>query len=226
MYRSPARYDNERGFTVIEVMVVATVMAIILAIGASSLSGMSVLRYSVDETTNNIASLLQLGKLQSVRDGVEYRLVFAECGNINESEPECPRCTSNASYTAYAPGDESLAFTLERGDSNRGSEVWCIQSSYTRKFRSDLNLISSANMTEDGAPLNFTFVPNGMRRDFLDDVEDEVITIRPTNDSKIDKCGRITVTPMGGINVVEGKWIGSQCNPIRDAAASPTPGPG
>lgn len=227
MYRNSNSGKKEDGFTIVEILVVASVMVIILAIGASSLSGMSMFRRSVDETTNNIASLLQIGKLHSMRNGVEYRLVFAECTDIDESEPACPRCDT---YTDYSPGDEFIAFTLERGDSNRGSETWCIQSSYTRKFRGDLVFTSSDNMGEVGEPDGFTFLPTGMRRDFLDDTDDELVTISPASGSRIDKCGVVSVSPSGSISVNEGKWVDSECNPIRDAGANPapdpTPGPG
>ncbi len=222
MYKNSNLDKKERGFTIVEVLVVASVMVIILAIGASSLSSMSVFRRSVDETTSNIASLLQIGKLHSVRDGVEYRLVFAECEDVDESEPACPRCDS---YADYSPGDESIGFTLERGDSNRGSETWCIQSSHTRKFRSDLVFTSSDNMGEGGEPAGFTFLPTGMRRDFLDDTDDELVTISPASGSRIDKCGIVSVSPSGNISVNEGKWVDSACSPIRDAGAGPAPGP-
>jgi len=67
-------YERENGFSMVEILVVMSVMVIVLALGSSFLSGMSVLRRSVDETTNNISSLLQIGKLRSARDGVEYRV--------------------------------------------------------------------------------------------------------------------------------------------------------
>ena len=65
-----------------------------------------------------------------------------------------------------------------------------------------------------------------MRRDFLTDANDEIITIRPVDGSKIDKCGQIELSPTGGIAAIEGRWDGSQCNAILDdVTVSPTPGP-
>jgi type II secretory pathway pseudopilin PulG len=210
----------------VELLVVMTVMVIVLALGSSFLSGMSVLRRSVDETTNNISSLLQIGKLKSARDGVEYRVVFAGCDNVNDSDDNCAVCASPASYAGYEEGDKTLTIMFERGDSNRGSTTWCIESSHTRKFRGDLVFTASDNMGDEDDPAGFTFLPTGMRRDFLDDADNEVITISPAGDSRIDKCGVIMVSPSGNISVNEGKWVDSECNPIREStAAGPTPSP-
>ena len=219
------RHKGQNGFTIVEILVVMSVMIIVLALGSSFLSGMSVLRRSVDETTNNISSLLQIGKLKASRDGVEYRVVFARCGNVDDSDADCPVCASLGSYEEYQAGDNTLTATFERGDSNRGSTMWCIESSHTRKFRGDLVFAASDNMGDEENPVNFTFLPSGMRRDFLEDADDEVITITPTSDSNIDKCGIVTVSPSGNISVNEGKWVNSVCNPIRDASAAPTPSP-
>ncbi|HML95473.1 MAG TPA: type II secretion system protein [Thermodesulfobacteriota bacterium] len=218
-------YERENGFSMVEILVVMSVMVIVLALGSSFLSGMSVLRRSVDETTNNISSLLQIGKLRSARDGVEYRVVFARCGNVDDSDADCHVCASPASYEGYQAGDDMLTVMFERGDSNRGSTTWCIQSSHTRKFRSDLVFAASENMGDEENPVSFTFLPTGMRRDFLEDTEDEVVTISPTNDSRIDKCGVITVSPSGNISANEGKWVDSVCNPIRESSPAPSPAP-
>lgn len=213
---------NTRGFSLIEVMVVITVMVTVLAIGTSYITGKSAQRRSVDGVTNNISSMLQLGKLKSVRDGVEYRVVLARCDNINDSDPDCPQCDS---YDQYQAGDEDVSLILERGDSNLSSTVWCIQSAHSKKFQSDLTLVASVNLGQAGEPLNFTFVPNGMRRDFGTDAGSETLTIRPANDSKVENCGQLSVSPAGGITAAEGKWNGSNCIPILDSGANPTPGP-
>lgn len=218
-------FRNSEGFSLIEVLVAISIMVIILAIGSSYITGNSAKRHSVDEVTNNIASMLQLGKLKSVRDGVEYRVVLAKCDDIDETIPDCPKCSSFASYDEYQAGDKDISLILERGDSNIDSTVWCIQSAHTKRFQSGLDLVASDNLTDPDNPLNFTFVPNGMRRDFRTDVNNETLTVRPASGSKIENCGQIQVSPTGGISVIEGKWNGSQCNPILDAGVSPTPGP-
>jgi Tfp pilus assembly protein FimT len=217
---------NTEGFSLIEVLVVISVMIIIMTIGSTYITGNFAKRRSVDEVTNNISSMLQLAKLKSVRDGVEYRVVLAKCDDIDDSNPDCPKCNSAASYDEYAAGDKEISLILERGDSNLNSTVWCMQSAHTKRFQSDLDLVASANLADPDNPLNFTFVPNGLRRDFATDVTNETLTIKPAAGSKIENCGQIQVSPMGGISVIEGKWDGSsQCNPILDTSVSPTPGP-
>ena len=217
-------FRNSEGFSLIEVLVVISIMVIVLAIGSSYITGNFAKRRSVDEVTNNIASLLQLGKLKSVRDGVEYRVVFAKCD-------DCPRCNdidetnpSGVDYDEYEPGDKEISLILEMGDSNIDSKKWCIQSAHTKRFQSDLG-VDSENLADPDNPLNFTFVPNGMRRDFRNNINNETLTIKPANGSKIENCGQIQVSPTGGIAVIEGKWKGTQCNPILEAGVSPSPAP-
>lgn len=218
-------FRNSEGFSLIEVLVVISIMVIVMAIGSSYITGNFAKRRSVDEVTNNISSMLQLGKLKSVRDGVEYRVVLAKCNNVNQTIPDCPKCNSLASYDEYQAGDKEISLILERGDSNKDSTVWCIQSAHTKRFQSELELVASDNLSDPDNPLNFTFVPNGLRKDFATDINNEILTIKPASGSKIENCGQIQVSPTGGISVIEGRWNGSQCNPILDASVSPTPGP-
>lgn len=214
-------FHKSEGYSLIEILAVITVMTVVIVIGSSYFSGRFALRRSVDNITNNISSMLQMGKLKSVRDGVEYRVVFADCTTVNETDADCSICTT---YDEYQAGDENLTLILERGDSNSGSTTWCIQSTHTKRFQSDLTLVASANLAQPGNPLNFTFVPRGLRRDFLTDANDEILTIRPTAGSKVDKCGQIEVSPVGGIAAIEGRWSGTQCIAILDDAP-PTQGP-
>jgi len=212
---------NSDGYNIVEILIVISVMITVIVIGSSYITDKFALRRSVDGVTNNISSMLQVGKLRSVRDGVEYRVVLARCDNIDDSDPDCPQCDS---YDQYQAGDNDVSLILERGDSNVGSTVWCMQSAHSKKFQSDLNLVASANLGQGGEPLNFAFVPTGMRRDFGTDANYETLTIIPANDSKIESCGVLSVSPTGGITVTEGKWSGSICIPILDSSPV-TPGP-
>ena len=204
---------DTKGFSLVEILVVVTIMVMLLAIGTTFISGKAAQRRSVEEVTNNISSMLQTGKLMSLRDGVEYRVIFAKCDNIDDTDPDCPTC---GKYTDYKAGDKEISLIMERGDSNTGSTKWCMQSEHSRRFQSDLDLTASDNLGEEGQPLDFAFVPTGMRRDFGTDVNNETLTISPGSDAKIKNCGFISVSPAGGISVTEGNWNGSQCNPIRD----------
>ena len=207
-------------------MVVITVMITLLAIGNSFVNWKAAQRRSVQGVTNNITSMLQTGKMMSARDGVEYRVVFARCANIDETDPDCPKCDE---YEEYEAGDDEVSIIMERGDSNIGSTIWCIQSEHSKRFQSDLDLTASENLGQEGEPLNFEFVPTGMRRDFGTDINNETLTISPAEDSKIDNCGQISLSPAGGITSTEGRWEDSKCNPILDddiPTPAPSPAPG
>jgi hypothetical protein len=216
---------NTNGYSIIEVLAVISIMMTVLAIGTSFISWKAAKRRSVDGVTNNVSSMLQTGKLMSVRDGVEYRVVFASCDDVDNTDPDCPKCDE---YVQYEAGDKDISLIMERGDSNSGSTVWCMQPEHSKRFQSDLDITASENLGGGGQPLNFAFVPTGMRRDFGTDVNNETLTIRPAEDSNIDNCGQIRVSPAGGISVTEGRWDGTQCRPILDQAVPttpPSPGP-
>jgi len=210
--------NQNRGVTLIEMLIVTSVIAIILAAASSYFSGSIALRRSVDDITANVATTLQLTKLQAGRSGVEHRVTFATCATLDETDPNCSVCTN---YTDYAAGDEELNIMVERGDSNRSSTIWCIKSDQIKEFQSDLDFVKSANMSVN--PLAVSFLPTGLRSDFRDDAADEIISIEPLDGASIDKCGLIEVTAVGGIRVVHGRWDGTTCNAILDPA--PTPGP-
>jgi len=216
---------NTNGYSIIEVLAVISIMMTVLAIGTSFISWKAAQRRSVDEVTNNVSSMLQTGKLMSVRDGVEYRVVFARCDDVDDTDPDCPKCDE---YVEYQAGDKEISLIMERGDSNTGSTVWCMQSGHSKSFQSDLDITASDNLGGGGEPLNFAFVPTGMRRDFGTDMSNETLTITPAEDSNIDNCGQVRVSPAGGISVTEGRWDGSQCRPILDQdfpTPPPSPGP-
>jgi len=211
-------FHRIEGFSLIEMLVVMTVVAVILQMGASYFSGNFALRRSVDEVTNSIGTTLQLAKLQSARQGVEYRLVFASCTSVDSSDPDCETCNT---YSDYSTGDETMNVILERGDSNVGSNTWCMQNTQVKKFQSPINVAMSANLAN--GPLRISFLPSGMRGDFRTDPNAETVTILPAQGAKIDKCGQVGVTSAGGVRAIQGRWDGSNCNAILDTP--PTPGP-
>lgn len=210
---------TKSGFSLVELLIVVSVTGAVLLIGASYFSGNVALRRSVDEITNSIGTSLNLAKVQSTRQGVEYRLVLAECTSVDSTDPECDRCNS---YTDYSSGDETVNLILERGDSNVGSNNWCIQNMQTKKLGSTTSNISmSANVAT--APFNISFSPSGMRSDFRADANVERISVVPGAGAKVYKCGEVGVTAAGGLRVIVGRWDGTNCNAILDPA--PTPGP-
>ena len=67
-------------------------------------------------------------------------------------------------------------------------------------------------------PLRFNFSPNGTLVDDTGAILAQQIDIgvEPSTGAKIRRCGRVTVTPLGRIGIVEGNWDqgASVCNPI------------
>ena len=128
--------------TIIEALIVAGVISLLAGI-----AGLMVSRFNTSRTINdiarNISATLQMAKLKSARDGVEYRAVFSRCDDIDDTDPNCKFCNS---YNDFALGDDALTITLERGNSNRGSDKWCIVSSQTKKMNKNFNL----NMADMG----------------------------------------------------------------------------
>jgi len=68
-------FKNKKGFNVVELLMVAGVMAIVIVL-AGSLSGTFALRRTVDDVANRITSELNITKLQAARDGVQYRTLI------------------------------------------------------------------------------------------------------------------------------------------------------
>ncbi len=221
--------ETQRGMTIVEALIVAGVIALL-----ASIAGLMVSRFNASRSINDIAreisATLQMAKLKSARDGVEYRAVFSRCDGIDDTDPTCKFCTN---YTDFALGDDTLTITLERGNSNRGSDKWCIISSQTKKMNKNFNL----NMTdlEETDPLRFGFGPKG----FMVDQDGEPVTTDPAPDADLEKvsmlvtptvtsrahtCGVVELSPsLGRIDVVRGNWDGTDCRPIREPSPTSTP---
>ncbi|HWP93876.1 MAG TPA: hypothetical protein VNN20_16945 [Thermodesulfobacteriota bacterium] len=203
---------REEGFNIVEILMVAGVMMAIIVI-AGSMSGRFAARRSVDNMTRNLSSTLQLAKLNAVRQGVEYRAVLASCTQLDNADPDCPVCDA---YDDYAPGDDTITITIERGDSNRGSTNWCVVSTQTRRVQQGMAL-DLTNIPET-APRRFNFNPNGTLVDQTGAILAQQIDIgvEPAAGAKVRRCGRVTVTPLGRIGIVEGNWDqgASECKPI------------
>jgi prepilin-type N-terminal cleavage/methylation domain-containing protein len=221
--------ETERGMTIIEVLVVAGIISLLAGIAGIMVSRFNASR-SINDIARNISSTLQMAKMKSARDGVEYRAVFSRCNNVDDGDPDCKVCTS---YTDFATGDDTLTVTLERGNSNRGSNKWCIVSSETKKMSNNFNL----NMTDMGEtdPLRCGFSPKGfmvdqngepVTTDPAPDADQEKVSmlVTPTATSRINTCGIVELSPsFGRIDVVRGNWDGTVCNPIREPSPTAPP---
>ena len=222
--------ETQKGMTIVEALIVAGVIALLAGI-----SGLTVSRFNTSRSINDIAreisSTLQMARLKSARDGVEYRAVFSRCSTaIDDTDPNCKFCNN---YTDFALGDDRLTISLERGNSNRGSDKWCIISSQTKKMNTNFNL-NMSDMAETD-PLRFGFGPKG----FMVDQNGEPVTtdpapdadlqtvsmlVTPTVTSRVHTCGVVELSPsLGRINVVRGNWDGTDCRPIREPSPTSTP---
>jgi prepilin-type N-terminal cleavage/methylation domain-containing protein len=222
--------ENQKGMTVVEVLIVAGVIGLLAGIAALMVSRFSASR-SINDIAREISATLQMAKLKSARDGVEYRAVFSRCDDIDDTDPDCKFCNS---YTDFDPSvDDSLTISLERGNSNKGSTKWCIVSSQTKKMNKNYNL----NMSDMGEtdPLRCGFGPTGFMVDQNGepvttdpapdaDLEKVSMLVTPTSTSRVHSCGMVELSPsLGKIDVVRGNWDGTDCNPIREPSPTSTP---
>jgi Tfp pilus assembly protein FimT len=104
---------------------------------------------------------------------------------------------------SYDNANKSLTIAMQIGDSNRGSDK------YTTETSQKLNVLNGITITPPNKIINFN--PNGTLGG-----SSGSITIRPTEGTKIRRCGRIVVTPFGRIRVLQGNWDGTTCKPIRE----------
>lgn len=114
------------------------------------------------------------------------------------------RGVEHQAVMSYDESDNSLTITMQIGDSNRRSD------NYTTETSQKLNVLSGIRITPARKIMNFN--PNGTLGG-----SSGSITIRPADDVKIKRCGRIIVTPFGRIRVFRGNWDGTTCKPIRES---------
>jgi len=103
-------FKKKKGFTVIEVLVAAGIIAI-LVIMAGALSSKFALRRSVDQVAFKITSSLNLVKLQAARNGVQYQAELS-----------------------YDTTGNKLKIETKMGDSNRFSDFADISPSSTEQI--------------------------------------------------------------------------------------------
>ncbi len=111
------RRNKEKGFTLMEVIVVVGIVVIILAL-AGAFSIKAAYRRNVDSVTTRVSNSLQLTKLQAAKNGVEFRTVFVNNGN-------------------------ELEIITHRGDSNIDSTVWQTADNGVLSVKIDTSVIIS-----------------------------------------------------------------------------------
>jgi prepilin-type N-terminal cleavage/methylation domain-containing protein len=210
---------TKNGFSLIELLVVIGIASVLLALGAT-LSSKFAARHSTDNVTRTISSTLQLTRLKAAREGLEYRAVFSNCSNLGSytcGNFTCggtlngQTCLACSAYTEYKPSDNKLYIRVERGNSNRNSCCWCQESSQAINIKQSINLDLSALPKN---PYHHTFNPKGT----LDSsTTDTTIFINPSSNIDGLRCGKVMVSALGRISIVEGTWNSSQstCNAVH-----------
>jgi len=192
--------SNYKGFTLIELIVVAGIAAIVIGIGSFAITGKFAMRRSVDQVGGKINASLQIAKVRAARQGVEY-------------------CT----VLSFDSNEHILTIENKRGDSNVGSTNYESESIQNLKVLSDYTIIPSnieikfdpegviEDVDEDCISLDTT--PANVS-----------ITIDPIDQtSQIFKCGEVVVSSLGRISFTIGNYnfTDNECRPILDDEAVP-----
>ena len=106
--------------------------------------------------------------------------------------------------TRFIEADSNLRLITERGDSNTDSSVWTsIQDGVN-----DIRLDSSVEIFR--LPSRFEFNPDGTGG------PSNSFVIISKEGTKVDRYGRVIVSGLGRIGVVQGHWNGSNCIQVSD----------
>jgi len=181
--------NKEEGFSLVELLVVTTIMAIIIAL-AGGFSYKATYRRSVDSLTTRVANTLQLTKLRAASNGVEFRTRFVQSGN-------------------------ELQLITEMGDSNIDSTIWTTDQNSVTSLKID----SSVDISTMPSLFEFNFRPNGTAAPF-DGVfnlnVDDNLTVLAASGTNVDRCGKVIVSVLGRISVIQGHWDGTNCKQVAD----------
>ncbi len=210
---------DRSGYSVIEVLIVAGVISL-TAVMSGMLTSKFFMSRAIDDITQNITSTVQVAKMKSARQGVEYRAVFAKCADLDNSDLDCPVCNN---YDDYQAGDPTVTFTIERGDSNKGSTTWCVESTQSKKVSNQMDM-DLTDMSEND-PYRLGFNPSGFVVDSTGTpiVGVETMSIHPSLTADVKRCGSVELSSLGRISVIQGNWDGTICNPIREPISTPPP---
>jgi len=179
-------HSKEKGFSLIELLFVTMVMGILIVIAGSFSSSYSS-RRNVDKVTDSISSNIQISKLQAARDGVQHRVSLSITGSI-------------------------LEIVRERGDSNTVSNNWTELASQkslpVKKVRLANNILVEFLPADPPDPILFN--PTGTAEN------PGSCVIKPTVSANYNRCGQVSVSNFGIIDIIKGNWDGSDCNQVGD----------
>lgn len=168
---------NNKGFSIIEVLVVAGIMSVLIVL-AGGISSKFASRRSVESITNDIGSNLNLARIRATREGVEIR-----------------------TDVEYDDENQFVTITSYRGTSNINTPDLGFTSNEISSEQ--IRLLNDYSIIPD-ADLTFIFSPASNLRNSQNTI---TLNIAPDNeDVSIKKCGRISVSPIGRISAIFGTW--------------------
>ena len=182
-------HTKEKGFSLIELLFVIMILSIVIVIAGSFSSSVSS-RRNIDSVTNSISSNIQISKLQAARDGVQHRVSLSITGSI-------------------------LEIVRERGDSNTVSNNWTELASQQVRLANNL-IVELPNEEDPTVPVIFN--PTGSVQFEPADTTEIPYTcvVKPDNSANYNRCGQVSVSNFGIIDIIKGNWDGSDCKQLGD----------
>lgn len=107
---SKGQDGDERGFTLIELMIVVVIIIVFSTLAIPSLQEL-VPRYRLNGTAKELAAVVQQARLQSIAQGVQYRLCFSD---------------ADVDAAGNTPSASSGQYVLAAGNSAYNSSTWDI----------------------------------------------------------------------------------------------------